>query len=181
MLQLLSAVFGFAAPFLPELLKYFNRKQDNLHELEMMKLQMEAAAAQHTWRMEEINATADIKEAELLHTQPQSFGVQLLDAGTKWAQKGWLLPVFYLFSLLDFIAGMVRPTITYAAFGFYAWVKYSQITLAAQTAGSLSLAALQVWGEADMAIIVMVLSYWFGHRAAKQAFGGSALTAQRGA
>ena len=41
MLEIFSAVLGFAAPFLPELLKYFNRKQDNAHELEMMKLQIE--------------------------------------------------------------------------------------------------------------------------------------------
>ena len=48
MIEIFSAVLGFAAPFLPEVLKYFNRKQDNAHELEMMKLQIEKGAAEHT-------------------------------------------------------------------------------------------------------------------------------------
>ena len=47
MIEIFSAVLGFAAPFLPEILKYFNRKQDNAHELEMMKLQIEKGAAEH--------------------------------------------------------------------------------------------------------------------------------------
>ena len=47
MIEIFSAILGFAAPFLPELLKYFNRKQDNAHELEMMKLQIEKGAAEH--------------------------------------------------------------------------------------------------------------------------------------
>ena len=55
MLSILSAILGFAAPFLPELLKYFTRSQDNAHELAMMKLQLEAKAQEHLYRMEEIN------------------------------------------------------------------------------------------------------------------------------
>lgn len=77
MIEIFSAVLGFAAPFLPELLKYFNRKQDNAHELEMMKLQIEKGAAEHTWRIEEINTTADIAESATLRVPQKSFGVQL--------------------------------------------------------------------------------------------------------
>ena len=43
MLEIFSAVLGFAAPFLPEELKYFNRKADNAHELAMTRLQGELA------------------------------------------------------------------------------------------------------------------------------------------
>jgi hypothetical protein len=180
MMQILSALFGFAAPFLPELFKYLQRKQDAKHEIDILSLQMQKSAAEAAWRLEEISAQADVAEATALHMPQQSFGIQILDAGTKWTSKGWILPVFYLFAILDFVAGMVRPGITYAAFGFYAFVKYSQIELAMATAGSLTMAALQVWGDADQAIVVMVLSYWFGHRAAKAAFGGSASTTTRG-
>lgn len=37
-----------------------------------------------------------------------------------------------------------------------------------------------LWGEQDWAVLTLVLSYWFGHRAAKAAFGGSASTAKAG-
>jgi hypothetical protein len=181
MIEIATALIGFAAPFLPELLKYFQRSQDCAHELAMFKLQMERGAAEHLWRMEEISSQADIAEATMLHSPQQSFGVQLLDAAKNSKMSGWALyPAFGLFALMDFLSGMVRPAITYAAFAFYVVVKWAQLQAALAESGSYIAALPFVWGDADRAIIVLVLSYWFGHRAAKAAFGGSAITAMRG-
>lgn len=178
--MIFSAIIGFLAPFLPELLKFFTRKQDNEHELEIMRLQLQKGAQEHLWKMEEISATADIKEGELIHTPMNSFGVQLLDAAKGHGLSGWALyPVFYTFALLDFLAGMVRPGITYAAFVFYMAVKWAQLTIA-QDNTQLEYALMSVWGDEDRAILVLVLSYWFGQRSAKAAFGGTAMTAYKG-
>ena len=180
MLEIFSAVLGFAAPFLPELLKYFNRKQDNAHELAMMWLQAQLAEKQHVWKMEEIITTADAAETVELHKPMSSFGVQLLDAAEGHSLSGWALyPAFYLFSLLDFLSGMVRPGITYAAFGFYMSVKWAELMIAKANSSALSIALLQVWTSEDRAIVIIVLSYWFGHRSAKAAFGGSAMTTSK--
>jgi len=180
MIEIFSALLGFASPFLPEVLKYYNRKQDNAHELAMMDKQAELAKDNHTYKMEEIGAMADIKEAELLHTPISSFGVQLLDAAKGYSLSGWALyPAFYLFALLDFIAGMVRPGITYAAFSFYVAVKWAELSIAKAGSSTLSVALMQVWTSEDRAIVILVLSYWFGHRSAKQAFGGSAMTSAK--
>ncbi len=182
MIEIFSAILGFAAPFLPELLKYFNRKQDNAHELSMMSLQAQLAEKQHAWRMEEIITTADAAETVELHKPMSSFGVQLLDAAKGHSLSGWALyPAFYLFAILDFISGFVRPGITYAAFGFYMSVKWAELTIAKAHNSALSAALLQVWSSEDRAIVILVLSYWFGHRSAKQAFGGSAMTTVKGA
>ena len=181
MLSILSAILGFAAPFLPELLKYFTRSQDNAHELAMMKLQLEAKAQEHLYRMEEINVQGDIAEAVELHKPMSSFGVQLLDAARGQGLSGWAMyPVFYLFAIMDFMAGMVRPAVTYAAFGFYMAVKWAQLTIAQTGGHDLSVALLQVWSQEDLAIVVLVLSYWFGQRSAKAAFGGSAMNSGKG-
>ena len=181
MIELLSAVFGFFAPFATELFKFFQRKQDNAHELNMMKLQMEARNQEHFYRMEEISATADIKEAENIHKPQHSFGVQLLDAAKGHSLTGWALyPAFYMFVLIDFISSLVRPVITYAAFSFYAVVKWAQLQMALTSGVSWQAAVLQVWTSSDMSIVILVLSYWFGQRAAKAAFGGTANTAYRG-
>lgn len=184
MLAILSAVFGFAAPFLPEVLKYFNRKSDNAHELAMMDLRLKAASAEHTWKMEEINAQADIAEAVELHKPQPSFGVQILDAAKGWELGRWaIIPAFYLFTLLDFVGGMVRPVITYASFGFYVAYKmaryYTMISVAPDMVWTEAL--LHLWGEQDDAIVVLCLSYWFGARSAQAAFGGSARTSAAGA
>jgi len=181
MIELFSAVLGFAAPFLPEVLKYYTRKQDNAHELAMIDARTKQGAAEHLWRMDEINTQGDIAEAIELHKPQQSFGVQLLDAAKGHSLSGWALyPAFYLFCLLDFISGFVRPGITYAAFGFYMTVKWAELTIARANNSMLSAAILQVWTSEDRAIVILVLSYWFGHRSAKQAFGGSAMTTSKG-
>ena len=184
MLALLSAVFGFLAPFLPEVIKYLRAVQDNKHELAMLEMRMRLGAQEHLWRMEEITARADIEEARELHKPAASFGVQLLDAAERWAEKWWgkwlILPAFYAFVFLDFVAGMVRPTITYAAFFFYAAYKWACFQTARSIGGSQLDAILATWGDQDWAVLTLVLSYWFGHRAAKAAFGGSASTAYKG-
>ena len=181
MFEILSAVLGFAAPFLPEALKYFQRKQDNAHELAMMDLQMKSRENDHTYRMEEIVTQGDISEMVELHKPTQSFGVQLLDAAKGYNLSGWALyPAFYLFSFMDFISGMVRPGITYAAFGFYMSVKWAQMQMWKAGGTDTATAILQMWSSEDRAIVILVLSYWFGQRSAKSAFGGSTMNSSRG-
>ena len=176
MLAILSAVLGFAAPFLPELLKYFNRKADNAHEIAMMKLRLDTAASEHLWRMEEISAAADIAEAAELHKPVPSFGVQILDRAQERLHPALWVPVFWLFALLDFVSGFVRPGITWAVVGGYLAYKgalYSILTgprFEADWAGAVS----QVWTEQDYAVLSMVLAFWFGGRIYKAVFGGNA-------
>lgn len=180
MLEILSAAFGFLAPFVTELFKIVQRKQDNSHELAVLELQGKIKQQEHTYRMEELSVQADIKEVELVHQPSTSFGVQILDAAknNNLSNLGFY-PAFYLFVLLDFISSLVRPTVTYAAFTFYAAVKWAQLQVAIRNA-TMEDAILKIWTDSDMAIVILVLSYWFGQRAVKAAFGGSANTAYRG-
>lgn len=182
-LQLLSAVFGFAAPFLPQVVSYFQKRQDYAQELKMFELRMSLAAQEHAWKIEEINANADIAEMQTLRQPQQSFGVQLLDASKTWVESkawgAWLVaPVFYLFSFLDWMTGMVRPTITFTAFGFYVIYKWTLIQSISVAQGREA-AILATWGDQDWSVLVLVLSYYFGARTAKAAFGGSASTSKR--
>lgn len=184
MFAILSAVFGFAAPFLPEVFKYFTRKQDNAHELAMLELRMKGAAQEHLYRMEEITAQADIAEAREIHKPAQSFGVQILDKAQSLLHPALWVPAFYLFTLLDFIAGMVRPTITYTAFGFYIAYKWACYQLMFQVVepGTLTIAQAigNLWGEQDWSVLTLVLSYYFGLRSYKATFGGNATHGEKG-
>lgn len=183
MLAILSAVFGFAAPFLPELLKFFNRKADNAHELAMMKIRLEASSAEHAWRMEEITAQADIAEAIELHKPQSSFGVQILDKAHDSGMSGWIImPVFWGFALLDFINGIIRPGVTaWVVAGYLAYKAALYHTLTgSRFEADWASAMQQIWTEQDYAVLTLVLAFWFGGRAAKMAFGGSASTAYQG-
>lgn len=174
MLAILSAIFGFVAPFLPELLKFFTRKQDNAHELQMMEMRLKHAGQEHLWRMEEINATADIAEMKALHRPQESMGVRLLDAAGARYPAWVVVPAFWAFALLDWLSGMVRPTVTYAAFAFYMIVKLARFRLMESVVSDdtrwFELVA-RIWDEHDMAVLTLVLSYWFGNRIAQRAFG----------
>lgn len=185
MLALLSAIFGFASPFLPEVFKYFTRKQDNAHELAMFEMRMKMAGQEHLYRMEEITAAADIEEGKELHKPVQSFGVQILDAATKSGWGKWAtVPAFYLFVFLDFVAGMVRPSITYASFAFYIAYKIAAYNLMFQVVepGTLTIAqaVANLWGEQDYSIMTLCLSYYFGLRSYKATFGGNASHGEKG-
>lgn len=182
MLAILSAVFGFAAPFLPELLKYFQRRQDNAQELALMDLRLKHAEKEHLWKMEEITATADIEESRVLRQPQQSFGVQILDKAHDAKMPAWVIvPTFWVFTLVDVAAAMVRPSVTYAAFGGYMAYKWAMfLTLTSERFGnSASSAIVQLWGEQDWAVLTLAMSYYFGLRSYKATFGGSASDARR--
>ena len=172
MLTILTGLFGFLSPFLPSVLDHFKRRQDNAHELAMMQMRLQAGAQEHLWKMEEITAQADIAETKELHKPQKSLGIELLGhvEGKPWPV--WL-PVFYGLALLDWLTGMVRPSITYAMVGFYMAYKWAmfQILTGPRFENTTASALTQLWGEQDWNILVLVLTLWFGARSAKVAFG----------
>lgn len=183
MLAILSAILGFAGPFLPELLKFFNRKADNAHELAMMEMRLRAGAAEHTWRMEEINAQADIAEVQELHKPQQSFGVQVLDKAHESGWSQWIIvPVFYLFAALDFINGIIRPGVTSLVVGGYVAYKAALYhTLTSNRFGNDWAGAVQqLWTPDDYALVLYCLAYYFGDRTRKAIFGGNAANGYAG-
>jgi len=180
MLAILSAILGFAGPFIPELLKLFRQKQDNAHELAILQMQAQLAEKQHLYKMEEISSQADIAEAQALHQPQQSFGVQLLDAAVGWP-KWAILPVFYAFALLDWINGFIKPGVTAAMVAFYLAFKWSLYQLAIVRLGDYARSVESIWTENDFAVLMLCLGYYFGHRSMKTVFGGSANTSRAGA
>ena len=175
-MMILSALIGFLGPFVPEVFKFFNRRQDNKHEMAMMDLRLKQGASEHLWRMEEIGARADIEESKALRRPMKSFGVQILDKADE-ATGIWrfsLNVVFLLFSILDWLTGMVRPTVTYAMVGFYLFYKWARLELMQHVSDesfSWYEGVVQLWEPQDWNVLVLVLSYWFGQRVARWAFG----------
>jgi hypothetical protein len=178
---LMSFLTGVIGPLLPNVIGLIRDYQDRKHELAMLELRMKHAEKEHMWRIEELNATADIEEAKVLHTPVSSYGVQLIDAADKWGDTTWgkwlITPSFYMYSFLDILNGLVRPTIAYCAFGFYMVYKWSIFEIA-QAKMATNEAILATWTENDWAVLLMVLGFFFGQRAAKAVLGGSTMTAK---
>lgn len=178
---LMSFLTGVIGPLLPSLLSIFREYQDRKHELAMMEMRLKYAAQEHLWKMEEINANADIEEAKVLHTAQSSFGVQLIDAAKEWSGSTWgkilITPSFFLYTIIDFVNAMVRPTIAYFAFGFYMVYKWSVFQIAKAQMTTIE-AINTTWTENDWAVLLMVLGFFFGQRAAKAVLGGSTTNAR---
>lgn len=180
MLTILASILGFAGPFIPELIKLFRSKQDNAHELAMMEIQAKNAEKAYLYKVDELNLNADITEMQTIRQPQTSFGVQVLDAAKDWP-KLIVVPIFYLFALLDFFTGMVRPVITYSVVGFYFFYKWALYDLALRNSGGEWQTAINAtWTESDWALLLSTVAYWFGSRVVKSQFGGSANTGKPG-
>ena len=126
MLSILSAIFGFLAPFIPEVIKTYQRHQDDKHELEMFRLRVEQA---ENYRMDEIGAMADINETVAIHRESPTTGIQLVDTVRQWTEGAWYSPIimvpgFFIYALLDVLNTLVRPAVTYGMIFMYCLVKY---------------------------------------------------------
>lgn len=185
LLTILTALTGFAAPFIPELVKYFNSRQDQKFELERMRLSAELADKEHLLRIEELRTQGDIEELKAIRAPQSSFGVQLIDAAKDSGWGKWaLMPSFYAFVLADVASAMVRPTVTYAFVTFYIIFKIACFQLMDSSSdGTFTWAegVTRIWDDFDRQMLVLVISFWFGTRARKAEFGGSASTGKPGA
>lgn len=173
---MLMALLGFFGGFLPEILKLFNRWQDNKHELEMFKLQMQAQSQMHRDELETINVQADVATDVLIHQPIPSYGVPFLDKMAHAGYSAWLMiPLLYLYTALDVLQVIVRPGITLAITAFYMWYKYAQYVLFQTTTGpdDWFQNVLALYSDFDRDILVLVLSYWFGSRMAQKSLGTS--------
>jgi len=155
MIALVASALGFLGGFIPDIIKYFNGKQDNAHELAILELQIKAQSQLHTERLEEINAEADISESKALYSYAK---VEL--TGVKWAD-----------ALLAIYNGSVRPSITYLFTGLYCTVKLAQVYSMVTASGTGILDAVKyTYTEVDMSCLMLCLSYYFGQRMSAKVF-----------
>lgn len=138
MIEVIGALLGFLGGIVPDMFGLWREKRDREHELAMLTFQMKHANAEHAWRMEEIGATADVAESKALY--------RTFATGIRW---------------VDALNGTVRPTLAYAFFGLYLFVK---VSLYGTLDFSLPWAITAFWDEYDRAFLFGVLSYYFGQR-----------------
>jgi hypothetical protein len=154
MLQVIGALIGLAGAFLPELFKLKKSKQDQKHELEMAKLQIEAQKETSAQQLQAIEAsgaaTADVGAYAFAPVvEPKTEG--------KW----WAV---LLTNLVYAYNSTVRPTVTYLLLFAYLFVKKAQVKLAMAAGGDLYQAIVRVWTETDASFVSMIIVFWFGGR-----------------
>ena len=144
MMTLLGSLLGFGTSFLPEILNYFKKSQENKHGLQKMQMQMELMTKKSELNIAELDKEAEIKETEGLYQHDN------VDAG----------------GFINALRGSVRPIITYAFFSLFVAIKITALlSLMNESGMALNMALDTVWDDQTAGLFAAIMSFWFGNRA----------------
>lgn len=142
---LLGGVFGGLLRLAPEAFKLFDRANERKHELAMVQAEMEFARVKGEVAMRQTEANMTMAE---LDTMAEAFKEQ-----SRTAQSaGWFVAS---------ISALVRPTVTYAFLALFVSVKAAAYLIALEQGGDWKEVLITMWGQDDLAVFNMILSFWF--------------------
>ena len=144
MMTIIGSLLGFGTSFLPEVLNYFKRGQEQKYELQRMQMEMELMAKRSELNIAELDKEAEIKETEGLYKHDN------VDAG----------------GFINALRGSVRPIITYAFFGLFVAIKVTAlISLMSLPEMQLNMALSMIWDDQTAGLFSAIMAFWFGNRA----------------
>ena len=157
MFTLLTTVVSFLTGGLPSILKFFQDKSDQSHELAMAQLQMERelkmaeAGYLASARVEEIKTEQiEIQSAAQERVALYNHDIEIGKGASQWVVNA---------------RAMVRPTITYGLFFLLVFVDCFGFYYAISTGIEFSTAMDQLWDDDTQTIWASVVSFWFGTQA----------------
>ena len=142
---LLGGVFGGLLRLAPEALKFFDAKNERKHELAMLEAEGRIAK-------EKAEAAVRETEARMTIAELDAIGEALKEQGSTAQAAG---------KIVAGISALVRPFVTYLFVIAYATVKIAAFILALDQGGEWKAVLTSMWGEDDMAVLNMILSFWF--------------------
>lgn len=142
---LLGGVFGGALRLAPEVLKWFDRKNEREHELKMIELEHDFAKTSAELALRQGQQNLVSKEYDVL-------GVALETQSTMSVAGG---------KFISAINALVRPLVTYLFILMYAAVKVAMYMLAVDQGGAWEQVVLNLWTQDDITILFMIISFWF--------------------
>lgn len=146
---LLGSLIGGVFRLAPEVLKFLDKKNERLHELNMFRLQTDLEKLRGEFKVEEKYVDYSIQQLDSIK---EAFKEQ---SETSQAAGPFVAAV----------SALVRPGITWALFGMYASVKAAALVIAFQTGANWTEVVTKVWDEDDFGLFTMVVSFWFVGRA----------------
>lgn len=142
---LLGSLLGGVLRLAPEVFKLFDRANERKHELALLGAEMEFARLKGEIAMRQTEAAMTVAEMD---TMAQAFKEQ---SATAQAAGRFVAAV----------SALVRPAVTYLFVGLYAAVKLAGFLIAMEQGGEWKAVLLGLWGVDDMAVLNLVLTFWF--------------------
>ena len=142
--SLLGGIFRLA----PEVLKYFDKKNERQHELSMFDKQCELEKVRGQIKLEEIGAQKDMAiDVGVMDALKAAINQQTEMAK---AAGGWAAP----------LSASVRPVMTYYLLLLYGAAKTASMVIAYHQDQSLAEVLKNAWGVDDMALLSGVVNFW---------------------
>lgn len=144
---IISTVLGLLTSSVPRLIDYLSKKREMQHEVELLKLKIEATSKGLELNREITEIRAIVDEGNNIRDNDAQ-----LDGG----------------NLINTLRASVRPVITYALFGLFIGVKFCVAFIILMngtlTIENMKLALDAILDENTMAIFSTILGYYFGAR-----------------
>ena len=142
--SLLGGVFRLA----PEVMKFFDKKNERQHELKMFEQQCQLETLRGNQKMAEIGAqreaTVDAGVMDAFNSAIEQQTEMVKAAG------GWVAS----------LSASVRPVMTYYLLAMYGATKMAAMMLAYYHGQALTEVLAKSWGSDDMALLTGVINYW---------------------
>jgi hypothetical protein len=145
MIEILGGLLGGVFRIAPEVLKWLDRKGERAHELEMLKAEMEFAKIRGEIMMKQVEASMTVAELDAM-------AEAIKEQGETARAAGWFIAA---------ISAAVRPLVTYWFVTLYSAVKIASMLIAYQQNADWKQVLVSNWNEADMAMLMLVLTFWF--------------------
>ena len=142
---LLGSLLGGVFRIVPEVMKLWDAKNERAHELAMLGKEMEFAQLKGEISMLE-------QETVLMGKELDAMTEALKEQGETARASGWFISA---------ISAAVRPLVTYWFVTLYSIVKLASILMAVDAGAEWKEVLVSSWSEDDMALLMMVLTFWF--------------------
>ena len=142
---LLGSLLGGVFRIVPEVMKLWDAKNEREHELAMLGKEMEFAQIKGEISMRE-------QETVLMGKELDAMTEALKEQGETARASG---------QFISAISAAVRPLVTYWFVTLYSIVKLASILMAVDAGADWKEVLVSSWSEDDMALLMMVLTFWF--------------------
>lgn len=144
----IGSVLGGVFRMAPEVLKFFDKKNERQHELLMFTRQCELETLRGQQKLAEIGAQ---REAAIDVGVMDAFNNAIVQqAEMVKAAGGWVAS----------LSASVRPVMTYYLLVMYGAAKTAAMVLAYYHGQALTEVLAKSWGTDDMALLTGVINYW---------------------
>jgi hypothetical protein len=142
---LLGSLLGGVFRIVPEVMKLWDAKNEREHELKMLGKEMEFAQIKGEIAMRE-------QETVLMGKELDAMTEALKEQGETARASG---------QFISAISAAVRPLVTYWFVTLYSIVKLASILMAVDAGADWKEVLVSSWSEDDMALLMMILTFWF--------------------